>query len=226
MNTLQDIQHAIARLPPRERADLLRWMEEADGGALHVAEPAIAYGAHPYLTVDEYLESEPRRPVRHEYINGAIYAMTGASERHNLISLNLAGEFRGHLRGGPCRVYMAEFKVRLQINREDILYYPDVMVACGREGVERYYLRHPKLIVEVLSPSTESIDRREKFLSYTQIPSLEEYCIVAQDRPQIVIHRREDSWVPRWLDGPGAVAEFRSLGLSLTLARIYEDLPA
>src|ERR1700687_355781 len=109
---------------------------------------------HP-ISVEEYLEYEADGRTRHEYIAGEIFAMTGASLEHNLIAGNVFAAVAAHLRGGPCMAFMSDFKLRLKNNMEDIFYYPDVMVACGREGVEKYYLRNPKLIIEVLSPTTE-----------------------------------------------------------------------
>lgn len=176
------------------------------------------------VSVEDYLRHEADGPVRHEYIGGRIHAMAGASEAHNLISVNLASAFHAHLRGGPCKAYMADFKVRLEINREDIFYYPDVMVACQRVGVEQYYLRYPTLLVEVLSPSTEAIDRREKLLNYPQISTVDEYVLVAQETREVTIHRRAEDWQPRLVTTPEAQVEFRSIKLSLPLARIYEGV--
>jgi Uma2 family endonuclease len=175
-------------------------------------------------SVEDYLRHEADGVIRHEYIGGRIHAMAGTSEAHNLISVNLVSEFRSHVRGGPCKAYMADFKVRLEINREDIFYYPDVMVACQRVGVEQYYLRYPTLIVEVLSPSTESIDRREKLLNYPQISTMEEYAIVAQDTREVTIHRRAEDWAPRVFTELDAIVEFRSIKFSLPLSRIYEGV--
>jgi Uma2 family endonuclease len=177
------------------------------------------------MSVPDYLKFETDGQVRHEYIGGTIHAMAGASERHNTIALNLATAFRIHLRGGPCRAYIADFKVRLEVNREDIFYYPDVMVACVRDGVEEYFLRYPKVIVEVLSPSTESIDRREKLLNYQQIPTVAEYAIVAQDRREVTLYRREDGWKPVVLTAPDATVEFHSIKFSAPLTQIYEGVP-
>lgn len=176
------------------------------------------------VSVEDYLRHETDGVVRHEYIGGRIRAMAGTSERHNLISVNLVSAFHAHLRSGPCKAYMADFKVRLEINREDIFYYPDVMVACQRVGVEQYYLRYPALIVEVLSPSTEAIDRREKLLNYPQISTLDEYVLVAQDTREVTTHRRFEGWRPQLLSAAEAVVEFRSIKHSLPLAQIYEGV--
>ncbi|MEO5957516.1 MAG: Uma2 family endonuclease [Opitutaceae bacterium] len=178
-----------------------------------------------YFSVEDYLKLEADGQVRHEFIGGRVHAMAGASERHNLIAMNVSNAFFNHLRGGPCKAYMADFKVRLEINREDIFYYPDVMVACMREGVEKYFLRYPKAIVEVLSPSTEAIDRREKLLNYAQIASVMEYAIVAQDTREVTLHRRDEQWRPVLLTAPESPVEFRSLKLTLPLAQIYEGVP-
>jgi Uma2 family endonuclease len=178
----------------------------------------------PIFTVADYLDHEESASQRHEYIGGRIHAMAGASERHNLISGNMVSFLHGKFRGGPCRAYMSDFKVRLEINRDDLFYYPDIMVSCMREGVETHYLRYPKLIAEILSPSTEAIDLREKFLNYRTIPTLDEYLVVSQDTPEITIHRRRHNWQPLVLRAPEDVVELESLRLSLPLAQVYEGL--
>lgn len=178
----------------------------------------------PPLSVEGYLAYEADGRLRHEYIAGEIFAMTGASLEHNIIAGNLFNAFSNQLRGGPSRAFMADFKVRLKNGMDDIFYYPDVMVACGHEGIEKYYLTNPTLIVEVLSPTTEAIDRREKALHYRQLPALEEYALVAQEGNEVTLYRRASNWgcsVVRTLD---AIAEFHSIGLSLPLAMIYEGV--
>ncbi len=177
-----------------------------------------------FLSVEDYLRFEADSPVRHDYIGGRIHAMSGTSVRHNVISLNLATAFLSHLRGGPCQAYMADVKVRLAVNREDIFYYPDVMVACGDVRPEEHYLRDPTLIVEVLSPSTENIDRREKLLNYTLIPTLNEYVLVAQDTREITLHRRAEQWRPVVVTAAGAPVEFCAIKLTVPLEQIYEGL--
>lgn len=225
LHTLQEIQKAIALLSPAEVERIAASVRELT--TPRVAESAPAYVDPPerrFLSVDDYLALEEKSFVRHEYVNGLMHAMSGPSEHHELIAGNFYFAFREHLRGGPCRSYKREFRLRLQINRQDIFYYPDVMVACTREGVDPYFLRNPRLIVEVLSPSTQSIDRREKLLSYKQVSSLEEYLLVAQDAREITIHRRADEWKPQWVTEPDASVELTSIELSLPVARIYEDV--
>jgi Uma2 family endonuclease len=176
------------------------------------------------LSVAGYLRFEESATVRHEYIGGRVHAMASTSERHNLIAGNIFALLHAKLRGGPCRIYMSDFKVRLEINRDDLFYYPDIMVACIREGVETHYLRYPKLIVEVLSPSTEAIDRREKLLNYRTIPTLDEYVVVTQDTAEVTIHRRSQHWQALTLTGSAEILALECLKLELPLGQIYEGL--
>ncbi|HEV2208794.1 MAG TPA: Uma2 family endonuclease [Verrucomicrobiae bacterium] len=134
------------------------------------------------FSVPDYLAGEERSDVRHEYIGGAIYAMAGASDEHIALCMNLAFALRPHLHGSPCRVQMSDGKVHLRILNEDVFYYSDVMVFCDPRDTDRYFKRFPRILVEVLSDTTETIDRREKFLSYRQIETLEEYVLIAQDK--------------------------------------------
>jgi Uma2 family endonuclease len=232
MNSLDDIKAAIQQLAAQERQSLRSWLVanfsyETDALGDQVAEPAVAYGAsaeRQRLSVDEYLEFEETCVERHEYIDGAVYAMSGVSESHELIAGNLFAAIHGHVRGGPCKPYKSDFKLRLRIDQRDLFYYPDVMVACGREGVASHYLHHPKLIVEVSSPSTESIDRREKLLSYKQIATVEEYALASQDTAQITIYRRAQNWAPRVHTGSDSTATFQSIGLTLALRQIYDGV--
>lgn len=176
------------------------------------------------MPVADYLDFEEKDGVRHEYIGGEIHAMGGASESHNTIALNVATALRTRLRGGPCRVYMADFKVRLEVSHAEIFYYPDVVVSCHPTGIERQFLRLPTLIVEVLSPSTENIDRREKKLNYRESPTLEEYVLVAQDRREVTVFRRATGWQGETFTAPDAVVEFHSVKQAMTVAGIYEDV--
>ena len=221
MEHLDDIKAAIHRLPAQQRHALESWLMLGD----HVAEAALDYGTpveQRRLSVEEYLEFEKHCQGRHEYIDGAIYAMSGVSNNHDVITLNLLAALHGHLRGGPCMAHTSDFKLRLEIAQKDFFYYPDMTVSCTREGSDDYYHRYPKLVVEVLSPSTQSIDRREKFFSYKQIETVEEYVLVAQHAPQITIYRRAENWLPQVVAGSDAIAVFQSIDLSLPLTRVYE----
>ncbi len=176
------------------------------------------------LTVEEYMAGELRSENRHEYLGGVVYAMAGGSEDHNLISLNLAFAFRTQLRGGPCKIAVADVKVRLQISDEDVFYYPDVMVACDPRDTDPYFKRFPKVIVEVLSPQTEPTDRREKFLSYIQVETLEEYVLVAQDRMEVTVFRRANKWQPEVFRRPDESVRLDSIPLALPLSAVYEGV--
>lgn len=129
------------------------------------------------LSVAEYLQLEHQSQTKHEYINGNIYAMAGASDAHVTIALNLATLLRGHVRGKGCRIYIADMKVHIEAR--NCFYYPDVMVSCEpRDQETSIYKRFPKLIVEVLSNSTEAFDRGDKFADYQTLESLEEYVLI------------------------------------------------
>ena len=176
------------------------------------------------MSVADYLAFEETSEVRHEFIDGEIHAVAGATEPHNTIAGNIFAALRGRLRGGPCRVYMSDFKVRLEAARTDIFYYPDVVVSCHPSGIERQYLRLPTLVFEVLSPSTENIDRREKKLTYQQAQTLEEYVIVAQEKREVIVFRRAGGWQAETFTAPDAVVEFRSIKQAMSVVEIYEDV--
>lgn len=176
------------------------------------------------ISPEDYLAFEETSPVRHEYIGGEIHAMAGESVAHNTIVLNIATALRVKMRGGPCRVFVENVKLRFEVAREDVFYYPDVVVSCHPTGIERLFVRLPTLVVEVLSPSTENTDRREKKFVYQQIPTLEEYVIVAQDRREVTVFRRATGWVAEMHRGPEERVELRSVQQALTLPEIYEDV--
>lgn len=220
METLRDIEAVVRRLSVGDRAKL---MERLDDLSTDVRESATAAQTQQTpLSVEDYLRYEEGSEVRHEYVSGILHAMSGVSEPHHLIAGNLFARLHVHLQGDPCRTYMSDFKLRLRIDQEDLFYYPDVMVACEREGVEKYYLRYPKLIVEVLSRSTASTDRREKRIHYAQIRTMQEYVIASQEDYEVFYHCKAERWTPRRLAGPGAMLELRSIGLALSLAEIYD----
>jgi Uma2 family endonuclease len=227
VDSVREIKQAIDRLSPAERYGIAMWILESWESGDHVAEPAPAYNTaleNRHLSVADYLDFEARASKRHEYVAGEIFAMAGVSQAHNLIVGNVYRAFANRLHGGPCRTFFSDFKVRLKINMDEFFYYPDVMVACGSEGVEKYFLRNPKVIVEVLSPSTEGTDRREKLIHYRRIPALEEYILIAQDTPEVTIHRRGSEWKPTVLTALDAVGEIHSIKLSLPLAEVYDGV--
>ena len=181
--------------------------------------------AEPWMNPDEYLAGELQSQVRHEYIGGRAYAMAGASEEHNVISLNVAAAFREHLRGHRCRAFMNDMKVLHRPQERDLFYYPDIMVACHPAEASRYYREHPSIIVEVFSPDTERIDRTEKFAAYTAIPSLESYVLVDQSRVEVTVFQRAGGkWEQNVFTQREDILRFASIDFEITLARVYEDV--
>ena len=145
---------------------------------------------------EEYLAGEELSSIKHEYINGQVYAMAGASDAHVTIALNLALALRSHLRGSGCRVYMSDMKA--QIETANTFYYPDVIVTCdARDKALTNHKKYPCLIVEVLFDSTEAFDRGDKFANYRQLPTLQEYVLINQKRQCLECFRRnaEGLWV-------------------------------
>ena len=177
----------------------------------------------PNLTVKEYLDGELVSDIRHEYIAGQVFAIAGASANHNLIAGNMYSRLRSHLRGSKCSTFMSDMKVRIQT--ADIFYYPDVLVSCDLKDTDDYCKTLPCLIIEVVSRSTATIDRREKLLNYRQIESLKEYILISQDRSKIEVYRQDDQgqW---WLETLGEEDELHleSVGLRMSMAEVYEDV--
>ena len=179
----------------------------------------------PSLTPEEYLELEAQSPIKHEYIDGEVYAMAGTTDTHNTIAGNLFALIRRHLRGTDCRVYFADIKA--QIEQRNCFYYPDLLVTCHPQDRETpTYKRFPKLILEVLSDSTEAFDRGDKFNDYQTLESLEEYVLVNTKHQRLEIFRRNQQGL--WLyqsysTTPGNI-KLQSIDLTLTFEEIYEDV--
>lgn len=176
-----------------------------------------------YITEQEYLEGEMLSEERHEYFDGHVYAMAGATDSHEIVAMNIAGLLWAHLRGKPCRVFKGDLKVRLRFIEKPLYYYPDVMVACDPTDNHRLYRERPKLLIEVLSKD-ENKDWVEKSSAYRRIESLEEYVIADPnpDQPVVWILRREDGWEPPET-ARGMEAEFtlRSVGLTLRVSDLF-----
>jgi len=183
------------------------------------------------FTLDDYLAWEQGQPLRHEYVAGEVFAMSGGSKRHNRIAGNLYLAICRQLDGRPCDTFIND--VKLRVARTDACYYPDLMVHCRAEDAARddeaLIVEDPVLIVEVLSPTTEATDRREKARAFRQIDALREYVFVAQDWQWVEVFRRADDigWL-HIVHGAGESVELASIGLSLPVAEIYAgtDTPA
>lgn len=178
----------------------------------------IAVESLPRMSVADYLAFERESEVRHELVDGYLYAMTGASDRHEEIAANLLAALHGHLRGSGCRVYGSNLKIRAG---NDFL-YPDLFVRCATERGDPYFKTDPTLVIEVLSPSTQRYDRGDKRLAYQSLPALKEFVLVAQDDRRIEIHRRtSNGWEHEIHQGTDEVLPLESVGLQLPLTMIY-----
>jgi Uma2 family endonuclease len=173
------------------------------------------------VKVEDYLAGELRSELRHEYLGGVVYALARASEEHNILAGNFFSALHTHIGEGPCQVFMVDMKVRLHIARDDVFYYPDLLVTCDPRDSDRYFKRFPKVLIEVLSPETERTDRREKFFTYTSVESLEEYVLVAQNKREVTVFRRSTQWNPEVLTQPEHALELRSIQFTMALHAIY-----
>lgn len=177
----------------------------------------------PRLTPQEYLEWEIQQPLRYEYFNGEVFAMAGGTLPHADIALNLASLLREPLRG-RCKVRNSDAKVG--ITDSGPFTYPDLSISCDeRDRTARQFIRYPCVIIEVLSPSTEAYDRGGKFALYRRLPTLQEYVLVSSETKTVEIFRRND--VGEWRFIPyseGDTIELVSLGITLSLNAIYEDV--
>jgi Uma2 family endonuclease len=179
------------------------------------------------VTPEEYLAFERAAEYKNEYFDGEIYAMTGASRRHNLIAGNIFTALNNQLRDKPCEAYMSDMRVRTPA--ANVYTYPDVVVACGDptfEDVELDTLLDPVLIVEVLSKSTASYDRRVKFGYYRTLPSLDEYLLVAQGEYHIAQHTKQADgrWLLADIRGANGRVELPSVGCDLSLLDVYQKV--
>lgn len=179
------------------------------------------------LSSEEYLARERRAEWRSEFYRGEMFAVAGASWEHTLIKDNLAGEAGNRLKGGPCHVATSDLRVK--ISATGLYTYPDVVVVCDEPRFEDQVqdtLLNPRVIVEVLSDSTEKYDRGTKFGHYRQLPSLQEYVLVAQDRPLVerFIRQADDSWVLTAFSDLSGTFDFGSIAAAIPMAEIYRGV--
>lgn len=235
MDRIAEIKQALKALSPSELENLLDWLgavvEDVRHGASHVGEARFKYGPQPseeplLMTFEQYMAFEEQSPLRHECVNGSVHAMAGVSLAHNAIAVALVAALEGHLQRGPCKVFALDARLEIQSNSDQFVYYPDLMVACRREDWTDNAVRNPKLVVEILSPSTHHIDRREKAITYRRVASIEEYVLVDQNSCRVIVHRRDRHWRPDLYCGRETSVELGSIGLSLPLARINAGIPA
>jgi Uma2 family endonuclease len=174
-------------------------------------------------TPAEYLARERPSATRHEYLDGFLFEMTGASRAHNLITGNLNGEIRAQLRDRPCEVYASD--MRVCVEPTGLYTYPDVVVVCGEprfQDGELDTLLNPTVLVEVLSPSTEAYDRGKKFGHYRRLASVREYVLVAQERVLVERFTRQgQEWLLAEMNRPEDVLRLASIGCEVPLREIY-----
>ena len=171
-------------------------------------------------TLMEYLAGELTADTKHEFIDGQVYAMAGASEAHNIISLNVAAELRQQLKGKPCKPFMADMK----INALGDVYYPDVTVICEPHQDDTSHVKHaPVLIVEVLSPSTRATDHSTKQVKYLNMPSLQYYVLVEQDFCEVSVLSRAEGFIPRYYY-LGDEIDFPAIEAKISVEDIYEGI--
>lgn len=168
------------------------------------------------ISPEDYLKGEPLSEVKHELIDGHVYAMAGASANHERISVNILRKFGNHLENTPCEPFGSDMKVRAGSN----FYYPDVTVDCYFDDSEPYFTETPIIIVEVLSKSTRRTDETIKLMSYINIPSLQEYVLIQQDFVDIQVIRRSEGWLPKHYF-LGDEITFESIDLTLPVEDIY-----
>ena len=177
-----------------------------------------------HLTPDEYLQWEARQDIKHEYINGEVYAMTGGTIPHNAIAVNLIAALRPHVRGSSCRVLGSDAKVG--ITEKGSFFYPDVLVTCNAQDRQAIQvIRFPKLIVEVLSPGTEAYDRGAKFAQYRRLESLQEYVLINSESIGVEIFRLNDrnKWELTSYTTDDEI-ELISIEFKFPIALLYEDV--
>ena len=177
------------------------------------------------LTVswEEYESGELHSEVRHEFVNGLVYAMAGGSDNHARIARNITSELHQKLKGNHCEPFGSDMKVHIHDNDGDILgYYPDAMIVCDQDDNHRYHRERPTVLFEVVSKSTERIDKREKLLAYQTIPCLQEYIILEQTVPRVFIYRRSTDWNPDIFEGMSADLILESVSCTLPFTDIYD----
>jgi Uma2 family endonuclease len=180
------------------------------------------------LSTEDYLNGEETAEVKHEYLNGEVWAMAGVTDNHVTIALNLAALLKQQLKNAPCRTYIADMKVRVE--QANAFFYPDVLVTCHPEDrANPLYKEHPVFIAEVLSPSTEAFDPGNKFNAYRQLQSLQTYWLIDDQNQRIDSFTRttNDDWLLHSYTQADEVVEIKNINVKCLLHELYEDvLPA
>lgn len=187
---------------------------------MSLPQPKLPFGP------DDYLAWEPEQPERNEYVDGEVFAMSGASDAHGTVAGNLFAGLHGHLRGRPCKPFISDMKVHVEA--ENSFFYPDILVTCDprdRTPEASHVKHHPLLVVEVLSPSTEAYDRGNKFAAYRMLDSLREYVLVSTEQRRIEVFRRDDTghWV-LYPFAPDEELHLASIDFRCPVAEVFEGV--
>jgi Uma2 family endonuclease len=178
-----------------------------------------------HLTPEEYLAWENAQPDRHEYVDGEVYAMSGASRRHNTIVTNVVVALGPRVNEKGCELFSQGMKLRADTLRAKAFFYPDIVISCDASADDEYFLNRPCLVIEVLSPSTAAVDQREKRRHYLAMPTLREYLIVDQDRHHIEVYRRDgEGWLAETLSA-GDPVRLDCIDVTLDFTTIYRNAP-
>lgn len=169
-----------------------------------------------WISVADYLQGELISEVKHEYSDGLVYAMAGASKNHGRLCVNMYRKLGNHLEGNPCEPFSSDLKIKAG----QAFYYPDVTVVCEDDSDNEYYTESPVIIVEVLSKSTRRMDETTKKIAYQTIPTLKEYVLIEQDIVDVEVCRRSEGWVSKHYF-LGDEVTFESVGLTLPVEDIY-----
>jgi Uma2 family endonuclease len=174
------------------------------------------------MTFEEYLEFEKTAEVRHEFVDGFVFAMAGGTDNHNSITLNIATELKASTRAASCRIFSSDVTL---LTPTGIGYYPDVFVTCQEDNDGSRVKRFPCFVVEVLSTSTEDIDRGEKWENYRKIHTLQSYLLVSQKKCLVETYKRQQdgSWLYEVFENEGNI-DLPCINVTLTLEQIYEDI--
>ena len=176
------------------------------------------------MTPQEYLDWEEKQPIKYEYMDGRVFAMTGGTIPHNEIAINLTMALKNHLRGKGCKVLIAD--AQLGVSEKGPFYYPDVMVSCdARDRRATKVIYHPCLVVEVLSPGTEAFNRGKKFQNYRRISTLKEYVLIDAEEINVECFRPNPNGVWEIYNyGEGDEVNLTSVDLNLPIEMLYEDV--
>ena len=229
MSKFEDLRRELARLNESERRAIISWLSRLNemiygADRIEEARPEYATPLPELMTLEEFFEFQEHSPIPYEFVNGIIRPVSAPSVAHCRVAQNIYRAIDPHLRKGPCEAFIAGGAVKLILGEDNIVYKPDIFVSCDKSMWGENWIPNPRFVVEVLAPSTQQIDRREKAANYRRVPAMEEYVIASQKRAELTIYRRVARWLPEIVSGDRAIADFRSLDVSVPLSVIYEDV--